>query len=222
MQKIMSEIEILLLNLDFTDRRVLDIGCGTGKLTRALAGKCREITGIDIPEVIVKAAEESYPENVFFKNGTAQNLPYNDESADIVIYFASFHHVPANEMGNALKECTRVLKKGGIACFVEPLARSGSYFELARLLEDEHDIQMTAYDMIKSLLMQDYTMEPEGFYYIERALTDFEKYVNVYITDEKLRTGILEKAASVVNARNASPEEKVFQSHIRVNILAKK
>jgi ubiquinone/menaquinone biosynthesis C-methylase UbiE len=222
MQKILSEIEILLLNLDFTGRRVLDIGCGTGKLARALAGKCREITGIDVPEVIEQAVVEPYPGNVSFKNGTAQSLPCEDESADIIIYFASFHHVPEKEMGIALKECTRVLKRGGIVCFVEPLTRSGSYFELARLLEDEHDIQMTAYEMIKSLLKQGYSMEPEDFYYIERSLADFEKYVNIYVADEKVKTGILDKAVNVVYAKNAGPEEKVFQSHIRVNILTKK
>jgi hypothetical protein len=45
---------------------------------------------------------------------------------------------------------------------------------------------------------------------------------NIYITGERLRVGILDKAASVVSAKKAGREEKVFQSHIRVNILTKK
>ena len=216
-----NEFEALISNVDLTGKTVLDVGCGVGKLTRLISGYCEKIYGIDLPEIIEIARKTEYKENTIFLPGTAQQLPVEDNLADIIIYFASFHHVPPEEMDNAFKECKRVLKPGGLVCFVEPIARAGSYFELASLVNDETEIQKIAYDKIIALPTNHFAAKLETFGYLERSYNDFENHIKIYTTDESRKNEILSKAKEVLMQKKFRPEEKGFHSHFRLNIFEK-
>jgi len=57
-----------------------------------------------------KAKENSPIGDERYLPGAGENLPFRDSHADIVIYFASLHHVPVPKMNQAIKEVHRVLK----------------------------------------------------------------------------------------------------------------
>lgn len=93
--------------------RVLEVGCGQGHLTRALAARGIDIIGVDANP---QAADVSGDGLVRHMN--AESLTFDDASFDYVIAVHSLEHIPNLE--TALSEVARVLKKGGQAVFVYP------------------------------------------------------------------------------------------------------
>ena len=94
---------------------VLEMGCGTGIVTVAIAPNVREITGIDIsPKMIAKAQEKALRqniENVTFKVLDASELPFPDHAFDVVLLPNLLQLVPQPE--KVIKESRRLLKPGG-------------------------------------------------------------------------------------------------------------
>ena len=93
--------------------RVLDLGCGNGRLYELFRKKNVDYYGIDISERLVELAKRRYPQAKFWA-ADALNLPFFDNFFDKVISIAVFHHVPSKESRlKFLKEAKRVLKPGG-------------------------------------------------------------------------------------------------------------
>jgi ubiquinone/menaquinone biosynthesis C-methylase UbiE len=94
---------------------ILDIGTGTGILIEQvlLKNKSAHLFGIDIsPEMVKKAKRKFQGKNkVTIALGSANKLPYKDNSFEFVTCANSFHHHP--DSMQSLKEIKRVLKPGG-------------------------------------------------------------------------------------------------------------
>ena len=131
-------------------REVLDIGCGAGALARRLAERGHDVTGIDPAGDAIAAARERMPEARLMVGG-AEALPFGDASFDASLFLNSLHHVPGPRMRTALHEALRVLRPGGEAIVVEPLAR-GAFFEVMRPVEDETEIRRAAIAAIDASL----------------------------------------------------------------------
>ncbi len=103
-----------LANLQASDS-VLDVACGFGNtaITARMLGA--KVTGIDItPKLLTLAKEEEKIAGISgieWKEGDAENLPYEDESFDVVL--STFGHIFAPNQELAGKEMIRVLKKSG-------------------------------------------------------------------------------------------------------------
>jgi SAM-dependent methyltransferase len=93
---------------------VLDVACGPGIVTAALAPLAREIVAFDLtPEMLSKArarCAKAGLANVAFREGNAENLPFADASFDGAVTRLSVHHFaePARQIG----EIARVVKPG--------------------------------------------------------------------------------------------------------------
>lgn len=102
---------------------VLDIGCGTGRTACYLAKKYgAHVFGLDNSQKMIdKAKRRAVQEmaDVHFVLGDALNMPFYDKVADIILIESLLIFLPP---GKALRECFRVLKKGGLVVDVELLA----------------------------------------------------------------------------------------------------
>lgn len=100
---------------------VLDVGCGTGYLLRILARRClsaRWLDGIDpAPSMVEVAAAQADDSRLNFVVGVAEQLPYPDESFDLIVSTTSFDHWA--DQGAGLRECARVLRPGGRLLLVD-------------------------------------------------------------------------------------------------------
>ena len=106
-----------LLNIkDMEKPKILEVGCSTGYITRYVAQKfdC-EIIGVDLSKLLLDIAEEesrkSKLNNINFKYGNVENLPFSDNAFDIVYGEAITALVP--DPVKVLNGYNRVLKPGG-------------------------------------------------------------------------------------------------------------
>lgn len=106
-------------------QHVLDVGCGTGYLLRALATSypgAHMLAGIDAaPNMIETATRLSADDRLTFVVGVAERLPYPDASFDLVVSSTSFDHWTGQLIG--LTECARVLRPGGHLVLADQFSR---------------------------------------------------------------------------------------------------
>jgi ubiquinone/menaquinone biosynthesis C-methylase UbiE len=114
-------------------QKVLDVACGSG--TAALVAERRycNVTGIDyVPELIKRAKwrAEANGQSVDFQVGDAQELPFEDDSFDVVLSIYGVQFAP--DQKRAAREMTRVCKPGGIIGLASPIQSgwSGDFFSV--------------------------------------------------------------------------------------------
>ena len=114
--------------------QVLDVGCGTGTLAMEVArrvGREGGVTGVDpgtqqIARARSKAARRNVP--IDFQIGVIEQLPFPDQTFDVVLSTLMMHHLSAPLKRQGLAEIARVLKPGGrlvIADFTRKQERQG-------------------------------------------------------------------------------------------------
>jgi SAM-dependent methyltransferase len=100
---------------------VVDVGCGAGRLSRAIAGRAGRVIGIDVsPEMLAKARELNADlEHVTWVSGDGTSLAGIDDGiADAVVSHVVFQHIPDPEITlGYVRDMGRVLKPGGWAAF---------------------------------------------------------------------------------------------------------
>ena len=93
-----------------SNKKLLDVGCGTGGLARALSKQGADVYGIEPYAGKVELARQSDPEKAAnYRVSGAEKLPFDAEEFDLVIFSNSLHHVPVDLQPAALTECARVL-----------------------------------------------------------------------------------------------------------------
>jgi SAM-dependent methyltransferase len=140
--------ELVIANLVWNgEGSVLDIGCGNGALAISVAKRYEkaQITGIDYwgkqweysQTLCEKNAElENVPNRIEFKKANAADLPFDDESFDVVLSNLVFHEVGGvKDKTEVIKEALRVLKKGGKFVFQDLFLWSLVYGRPEELLQ---------------------------------------------------------------------------------------
>jgi len=116
LQKEMAE-RLFSMVRHLTPSRILDIGCGTGCLTRKLAERFpgAEVIGIDIaPGMIEVAVKNVPPVNLRYEIGDGEGLNFGQNSFDLVVSNASMQWMDA---GLVLEGVAKVLAAGGHFAF---------------------------------------------------------------------------------------------------------
>ena len=105
---------------------VLDIGCGTGTLTRQIydalpAAAPRRVCGVDAAEAMIAVANRKAGPRpgLEFAAALAEELPYPDASFDRVLSTFFFHHLNVDLKIKSLAEIWRVLRPGGQAAILD-------------------------------------------------------------------------------------------------------
>jgi len=93
--------------------RILDIGCGNGRLYQLFEDLSTSFTGIDISENLITIAKEKYPD-ARFEVSDMRALPFDDARFDIAYSIAAVHHLPPEGQQEVLTEVARVLAPGGL------------------------------------------------------------------------------------------------------------
>ncbi|MGE3797374.1 MAG: methyltransferase domain-containing protein [Thermomicrobiales bacterium] len=131
--------------------RVLEVGCGTGALTRTIAGwsDVGSVVGLDpAPSLLAKARELSTEyTNIFYREGDGRALPFDDATFDVVVFDSTLCHIPGPEV--ALAEAARILRAEGLLAIFD-----GDYVTSTVALS-EHDPLQTCVSVLMSNVVND-------------------------------------------------------------------
>ncbi len=111
-------------------RAVLEIGCGSGRITRDILRFTDQVVATDTDDIALrKAASRLAGAKIELLHTPSGKADLPKSSFDIVIYSLSLHHVPAEKMCDNLYHSGSLLKKNGKIVVLEPGER-GSFLEL--------------------------------------------------------------------------------------------
>ncbi|MHA2314506.1 MAG: class I SAM-dependent methyltransferase [Candidatus Hermodarchaeia archaeon] len=108
-------------------KRVLDLGCGSGRHTVFLAKIGFDVFGLDLAptglsETIQHLAEAGLTAHVTLSD--IQRLPYDDEFFDAIISVQVIHHNRIRDIEETISEMSRVLKPGGLVWVTVPIPQN--------------------------------------------------------------------------------------------------
>jgi ubiquinone/menaquinone biosynthesis C-methylase UbiE len=213
--------------LSLKEARVLDLGCGSGDVGRAIAESvpgasvvCIEIDALQYAENL-----ESAPlPNLEFKRGGAEKIPERDEGFDVVLMMKSLHHVPTDQMDQALREVRRVLHMDGLAFIVEPVF-GGAFNEILRIFHDEKEVRLAAFEAVRNAISSG-SMElvEERFFLTSVTIPDFDvfeqRYINVTHSEISLSSAQRAEVRQKFE-RHMKPDGATFKMPMRLDLLKK-
>jgi ubiquinone/menaquinone biosynthesis C-methylase UbiE len=129
--------------------RALEVGCGTGAISRRIAESFEaiEVIGLDPSPVFMEKAREFAKDisNASFCLGDGRALEFPDESFDLVVFHTTLCHIPGAQ--KAVREAFRVLRaEGWLAAF------DGDYSTTSVALRDFDPLQSTVETMIANFV----------------------------------------------------------------------
>lgn len=221
-----SNSEALTATLELQGKKVVDVGCGEGHLVRLMTRHGAKVIGVECnAEMLEKAHTEKTVGDEVFHDGRAEELPFSDNSIDIAVFFNSLHHVPMDNMKQALSEAARVLKPSGKLYVCEPVA-DGPHFDLMQPVHDETVVRAKAYETLgkaeEFALIQD-----EEFTYIHPAIhKDYDGFVERMVRINPQHINAVQEHDAALRANFEQLGEQTdkgmrFDQPMRVNLFTK-
>lgn len=165
-----------ILEHDFTQEKVLDIGCDNGRVIKLIEDDFQEVHGFDF------SVNEPDIENVHFKEGDAtKEFPYEDNTFDSVICREVLEHV--TDPYHVIKEAHRVLKPDGTLLLTTPNSNNLAYKIKGPNPADGHIFELTEYQLShvagQFFDIEEHNVGPFPFNYVQmlKAEPKEEKYI---------------------------------------------
>ncbi len=127
--------------------RVLDMGCGGGHVSYAVAPSAGEVVAYDLSSTMLAAvtgeAARRGLTTIMTQHGAVESLPFENASFDLVCSRYSAHHW--HDLAAALREARRVLREGGLAVFIDVVSPGSAlldtYLQAVELLRDPSHVR---------------------------------------------------------------------------------
>ena len=205
---------------------VLDVGCGTGALVRALAAIGARPIGLEVSDAqLARARAADAGAEARYLVGWAQALPLPDASVDAVVFMRSLHHVPVDEMPTALAQSRRVLRSRGALYVAEPLPQ-GDYYELVRLVEDELEVRAAAQRALTDAAATGLRRETTVEYGVRVCLNGLEALRDRFVSVDPsrapafdARVPVIAEAFARLGEPGGEPGERCFIQPMRAVVL---
>lgn len=143
-----SEADLLVRCGLNANSSIIDIGCGSGRLSTVLGQRFPELTylGTDILQPLLDYAAGKAPTHFRFVRHPGPDIPSPDASADFVVAFSLFTHLLYEQSFAYLEEMKRVTKPGGLIVFSFLEMRAHWHvFEWARTQIDDPDVPLNMF-----------------------------------------------------------------------------
>lgn len=160
---------------------ILDIACGSGRHSLELAKKGYSVSAFDLShsgiEIFKSKIIEEDLNNIFLaESDMFETFPYLSESFNAAIAIQAIYHGMPNQMENAIKETSRVLKKGGIFFFTVSTELERSMLGANRFL----------YKKVDEKVFLPLTGREKGLIHYYPNEKDIEDLLRPYFTDVRI------------------------------------
>jgi len=166
----------------------LDIGCGNGDFSIALAESCRHINGVDLSTGMIEMANKTNQSmNVSFTASPSDRLEFQDSYFEFSSSIHLFHHLAEPNLIKAtLREMKRVTKKGGVILIIDvnklnPLSFFAQYLMVSRGVDT--GLEKLVYPSLLKKMFRELDIEfvsHKGFCFVPHIFPRLAKY-NDYI-----------------------------------------
>ena len=177
-----SHVDALLATIGPVEGlRVIDIGCGEGQMARALAKLGADVTGYD-PFIEETRPTQHGSGRYRLVKAPADMLPEPDQTADLVLFVFSLHHVPGAKLAGALVEARRVLRASGRLYVAEPLPQ-GPHQYVMELFHDETAVRKAAAEALAQFARPRFATDDIATYAEARRYPDFDTFAEQMIAN---------------------------------------
>lgn len=111
-------VNILLNELPTSPAKILDVGCGDGRISAEMVSRGYEVTGLDYLSISILYAKTMVPEGTFMQADLRKDLikdySLRKEYFDAVVMVEVYEHIPPEDCSIVLENVHKVLKPGGI------------------------------------------------------------------------------------------------------------
>ncbi|MEO7652972.1 MAG: methyltransferase domain-containing protein [Bryobacteraceae bacterium] len=120
-EEILTDMTNICQGKDPKQMKVLEIGCGAGRVTRALSGLFGEVHAVDVSGEMIKAASAALADrpnaHVYQNNGTDLSV-LGDRTFDFAFSTIVFQHIPSREVIETyVRDVNRLLRPGALFKF---------------------------------------------------------------------------------------------------------
>ncbi|ESQ16400.1 MAG TPA: class I SAM-dependent methyltransferase [Chromatiaceae bacterium] len=222
-----AEIDTVAELIDLRDARVLELGCGDARTTRALVERlgAAEVIATEVDRIQHdKNLALGHLPGVHFVLGGAEAIDAPEASFDAVLMFKSLHHVPTAAMPRALREIHRVLRPGGQALFSEPVYW-GEFNALISLIHDEELVRQAAFDTLCQAVETGlFISQAEVFIQVPATYASWDVFASRYLNPTHTRLDLDDRdRARIRHAFDAhsTPTGAHFLKPQRIDVLVK-
>jgi len=191
-----KEAKIIKKYVELKGKNILEIGCGTGRLTFGLVEKAKKVIAVDpIENNIIKAKEKLTKElkdKVVFQVGYGENLEFKDNFFDTVFLGMTLHEIPVDKQKDTLREIKRVLKKGGQLFVIEPLpygeVQSLYSIFLLKLFNDNHSKRIEHAKKVLEEFIENnlFKLELAKEFKLKWFFNDIDDLCNFFLSEHKI------------------------------------
>jgi len=212
-----SHLDALLTTVGaVAELQIVDVGCGEGQLARALAERGAQVTGVDPFMAETKWTAQGAGKYRIVK-AQADKLPLPDQSADLVLFVFSLHHVPEAKLEGALAEARRLLRPSGRLYVAEPLPE-GPHQYVMELFHDETPVRKAAANALARFAKPQFAADRVSNYIDVRSYADFDGFAgrmianmrfNGYTEESVLAPGVRRRFAEAHAAHGGKFDQPV-------------
>lgn len=148
---ISKNVQKIICDLKYTPELILDMGCGSGDSTLAIANASPDslVIGVDLSPMMIELAKLKTQKKEFLL-ADAGDVKLVGESVDMIVSFAMFHEMPLLHSKKVIEEMARILKpKGTILIWDQRMTPFSSFQILSDPMSDPIEPFLASYSKLK-------------------------------------------------------------------------
>lgn len=217
-------IRTIIAHCELAGKEVLEVGCGTGRITRDLARHARRVVAVDPDEgALAKARSAVSASNVRLLPMPDGVLDFPPASFDVVIYTLSLHHVPLDRMNESLRAAAGLLRKGGVIVVVEP-GDGGTFTEAKECFgAGSGDERLAREAAIRAMHgLHGWSVGETVHFRVQFLFADDDDFIAAKLPGFGEKPEVYQREVREFLARHRTPEGVVLDAGRRLNVLRRR